>query len=162
MADISIVSLFCEDIREEKQNTDSLMGIMPDNLNVPGPGAIPRMALYTRIHLNPAFDPGRIHIRIVQANGEEVSLGDIEPHLVKKARDDAVAAGVPIAGVISRAVFGNFPIKAEGVVRAIVLAAGTETISAMLNVKFIGAASAPSASAPQPAQSPAAVLASKP
>lgn len=156
MPGISIIGLFCEDIREEKAGTDSLMGILPDNLNVPGPGMIPKLALYTRFHIDPAIDPGTIAIRIDHPNGDRMMLTTLDPALIKKARDDAMAGGFPIAGLISRSGFGNFPLQAEGVIKAVAIVSGQEIVCANLKVKFVRPASGPSVSAPPAAQSPPA------
>lgn len=46
------VTVFAEDVREEKQGTISLIGILPDILAIPNmPSALPKIAIYTRIHV---------------------------------------------------------------------------------------------------------------
>lgn len=156
MPKVLVIGLFCEDMREEKSGSETLVGVLPDNINMPIPGALAKLGLYIRFHFDPAVDPGQIFTRIVHPNGEETKLGELDAAVVKKARDDARAAGVPIAGVISRAMIGNFPVKIPGIVRAIANVGGEDITCAMLNMKALPQPTPATASAQQPSQSPAA------
>jgi len=137
MLPVSIVGFFCEDIREEKAGTDTIIGIMPDNVNVRSiPCVFPKLGIYIRIHLDPAHDPGEIQLKLALPDGSEFSLGRFEASLVTNSIDTARAGGGPLAGLISRAVASPFRIPAAGRIRAIVTVKGTEYIAAALNVQI--------------------------
>jgi hypothetical protein len=165
---ISTVGLFCEDIREERSGQDTLIGILPDNLELaptptatPGLRIISRLCLYIRINVDPSFDPGPLTIRLIYPNGEELTFGPMDPALVKKTREEALADGKPYAGLISKVVLGNFNAKSDGRVRLMLNAGGEDYLCGALNVRLLPAAAA-SASGPQPSLSPAALPVTKP
>src|SRR5947199_412358 len=69
------IGIFCEDIREEKNEVYSLIGVMPDNINVPAtPGMLPKLAIYARFHVPPTLNVGAIDLKLRFANGVEVAL----------------------------------------------------------------------------------------
>jgi hypothetical protein len=137
MRTASVVGLFCDDIREEKRGTDTLVGIFPDNINVPAlPITFAKLAVYIRIHLDPSNDPpGAIPIRIEMPNGSQMPLGTLEESLVNKTLQDAKATGAPIAGLISRAVASPFHLPAAGRLRVIVTIADEDVLAAAINVQ---------------------------
>ena len=50
MNDISVVALFCSDVRQEKGGTETIVGIFPDNVNLLTiPGAFAQMYVYVRM-----------------------------------------------------------------------------------------------------------------
>lgn len=164
---ISAVGLFCEDIREERSGQDTLIGILPDNLQLeqpPAPGVpvariLPRLCIYMRINIDPSFDPGPVTTRLIYPNGEELNFGPLDPALIKKTRDAALEENKPLAGFISKVVLGNFNTKSEGRIRLVLSAGGDDYLCGSLNIKLIAPTSSASASAPPPAQSPAAASA---
>lgn len=158
MPNISVVGLFCEDIRQESAGSDTIIGILPDNLHVTQAGILPRLALYIRIHLDPATDPGPIKSRVVSPNGEVVTESEIDPNLVRATREKALSQGSPLAGLISRLTWSNFPARESGRVRALITAGGKEFVCAHLNI-HVPEASPATASEQQPSQSPDAAQA---
>ncbi len=133
--DISAVGMFCEDIREEKAGTDTLIGILPDNMTVPQPGSIPKLCLYVRIQFEPKVDPGDIVIRVFLPTGENIMENIIEPELIKGARDKAISRDAPLVGLFSRMTWGNFPAQSSGRVKVSISAGGREWICGHLNIK---------------------------
>ena len=118
---LSVMALFCEDIREEKDGIVSLIGIIPDTINLmhaTAGAAVPsgdtaarvlsKLCIYTRINFEPEYDLREPELRLALPNGEVVSLGKIEATTVRQARSDATTKGAPLAGVISRAVLAGF------------------------------------------------------
>jgi hypothetical protein len=90
------IGLFCEDIREEKSGQLNLIGIMPDNLNIPATPAptdgkilqamIPKLALYVRVHLEPEDDPGEVQISLIFPNGDVSNIASFPAELVEESK----------------------------------------------------------------------------
>lgn len=115
MRDISAIALFCHDIREEKSGTYSLIGVVGDNINVPGfPGAIPKFAIYVRIHVSVNWNPCEFDIFLNNSNGDRILVSKIEKELVEKTLYDAKLQGNNIGGIYSHLVASPFPIQKEG------------------------------------------------
>lgn len=111
----SCVALFCEDIREETKGTFSLIGILPDNLKVPGfPGGFKSLALYIRISFPPTENPGPIRLDMVDVDNNNIVLTVLENALIDRAIREAIDVGSPLAGLISKVEFGTWPITKPG------------------------------------------------
>jgi hypothetical protein len=136
MDDISTVALF-SDIREEKGNTATIVGVMPDTLNVSKfPGTLPKLCIYVRIHVGVDFDPGAIFTRIV-LNGAEISRSGIQTELFKKSKDKAKTNGKGYVGLISTFVLTPFGVTQEGRLEALVTAAGKEYVAGSLDLRHV-------------------------
>ena len=136
MSQLSVVGMFCEDIREEMSGQDMLIGILPDNLDVPTfPGAMPKLGFYVRFHMDPAVDPGPLALRIRMPDGTERAHAVIDPTVVSKTRADAQASGSPIAGLITKTIIAPFRIDGPGRILLIVTQGGAEQVCALLNVQ---------------------------
>jgi hypothetical protein len=120
MQGISVVGLFCEDIREERAGTDTIIGILPDNINFPQwPAFFPKLCLYVRIHVIPSFEPGQISVHLVMPDGTEPGKIDLDPDLVKKTREAALASKAPTAGFISKFVMSPLQLSGPGRIQAV-------------------------------------------
>jgi hypothetical protein len=120
MQNISVVGLFCEDIREEKTGADTIIGVLPDNLNVPKlPAFLPKLCLYVRIHVNSSFDPGPISVHLAMPDGSVIAKIDLEPELVRTTLKTSQTAKAPIAGFISKFILSPFQIVAPGRIQAV-------------------------------------------
>lgn len=117
MLPTTAMALFCEDIREEKGEVVTLVGVLPDTLNLetgegatiePGQKFLAKLCLYVRINFDPDFPLKPPHIRLVLPKEEILSVGEIGADVVEKAKSDAKARGHLLAGVISRAVLIGF------------------------------------------------------
>lgn len=149
MAQILITGLICEDIRAEKSGQETLVGIFPDNIRVPEfPGAIPKLSIYVRIHIDPAFDPGPIKIRLIVPSGEEHDLSELSEEFIKHVRDQALAKGAPIAGIISRATISPLQIGSPGRLIVVANVQGKEFPCAALNFEKTESEDVTSSSAP--------------
>jgi len=121
MNKINIVAVFCQDIREERDELISLMGILPDNINViaqdavastPGmPRLLSKLCMYVRIHFDPEFDLPEPHMRLVSSSNQTVQLGKIAADIVDRAKTEAKKKGNPLAGVIARLEVGGLPMR---------------------------------------------------
>jgi hypothetical protein len=141
MQAFSVVGLFCEDIREEKAGTDSLIGIMPDNIQVPNvPGMLTKLALYTRMNIDVKFDPGAISLLLVAPDGHRTLLSEIPSELITKAIREANEKGAPYAGIISRTGFGTFGVQKPGRVVVVANTGGEDHFVAALNFEIASTA----------------------
>lgn len=115
MDNISAIVLFCDDIREEKSGAHSLMGIMGDNVEVPGfPGAINRVAIYVRINLPLSFDPCLLKLVMHPPSDEPTVINEIDEGLVARSISEARDLENPIAGIYSKMVASPFPTPVSG------------------------------------------------
>lgn len=137
MSDFNATAVFCEDIREEKAGTHSLIGIFGDTMNVPSvPGMIPKLAVYVRIHFPIDFAPSCDFRLLLQASaGMEFELGVIEQKLIKKTLRDAKKEGAPLAGVYSVMIASPFPVNEGGRMIVVLKWANGEMILGNLNIK---------------------------
>jgi hypothetical protein len=119
MLPVTAMALFCEDIREEKGDVVTLVGILPDTLNLEtADGAtietgqtqkfLSKLCLYVRINFDPDFPLKVPRIRLVLPKDEILSVGEIGSDVIEKAKSEAAAKGHLLAGVISRAVLIGF------------------------------------------------------
>ncbi len=136
MERVSIVGMFCEDIREEKAGGATLLGIFPDNVNVPMiPGAFPKLCIYVRAIFDPTIDPGPVDLALVLADGESQSLGALDSEIAAKGREDALQKGSPLVGLIASITMANLPIMQAGRIKIVATMAGEEIVCGVMNVQ---------------------------
>ena len=141
MSFMMATGLFCEDIREEKQGTETLVGILPDNMFVPilgeaeqsGQPVFPKLALYVRINLHPKALVDTLSIKLRLPDDKVLNLTTFEKELIEKSRRDA--SELPFVGLISKVVFGPMPIPVDGKFEAIAELNGSDTVCGFLGVK---------------------------
>ena len=115
MVEISAVALFCEDLREEKDNKISLIGIMGDNIAVPGfPGALAKLAIYIRINYPTDMKPQSLEIVMTHSDGERLVVNNIDESFVKKTIEEAAAQNNPVAGIVTQLIAAPFAINSAG------------------------------------------------
>jgi hypothetical protein len=133
MIAVSVVALFCEDIRDEVSGAHTLVGVISDHIRVPAiPGALAKLSIYVRINFDPEYDPGEISVRLRMSDGTEMPLTKFEPELIAKAKSDALASGFPVAGLISKTAAAPFPITQRGITRVLVNVGGAEFLGGAL------------------------------
>lgn len=138
--DFSTLALFCEDIREEKAGTETIVGIFPDNLSVPKvPGVFPKICVYLRIHVRPDFNPGSIVTYIKMSDGAVISESRMQGDVVEKALSSARATGLPYAGLITKFVMVQLRVNVPGRISALVNIAGREYVAGALNIQVVSA-----------------------
>jgi hypothetical protein len=133
---ISVVALFCSDVREEKAGTVTIVGVFPDNMNVSKvPAALPKLCVYVRMHVHVDFDPGPLFTRIVM-DGQEVSRSDVQDELIQTTRAKGKAMGRSFIGLISTFAMSPLPIAKAGQIQALVTAGGKEYVAGSLNFQL--------------------------
>jgi hypothetical protein len=130
------VSLFCEDIRQEKSNVDTLIGIFPDNISVAQtPGVMPKCCLYVRGHFPVAHPPAKVEVRLaVPWEAHTIHLGQIEAPVIHAAVANAKEKEDRWIGLIFKAQFLNFPIPQPGRIFVIVSTGTKEFLTGTLRV----------------------------
>jgi hypothetical protein len=134
MRPFPIIALFCEDIREEKSGQDTLVGILPDNLNIVNlPGMLSKLGIYIRIQLEHEDNPQTIKIRVKGPLSQHLEIGSLD-HLIGQAKSQAQEKGFPFAGLVAKSIISPFPVQELGKIEAIVEIDGTEYICGALNI----------------------------
>jgi len=150
---MKIVGFFCEDLRPETAGTETIVGVLPDNMIVPGvPGAIPKLAIYLRIQIDMHEAPELITVTLKAPWGETIPLGKTDKVLIEKAQQAAKDSNLPIAGIVMRAMLSPFGVQGYGLITAVAEFGGAERVCAMLNIRPPDPVSA-TASEPPAAQS---------
>jgi hypothetical protein len=136
MNDVSVVALFCDDIRQEASGTVTIVGVYPDNVNVPKiPGGLLKLGIYVRIHLDPSFAPVPISTWLELPDGKELNRDEVDPKLVRDALSKASTSEAPYAGLIASFVIANFGITEPGRVKAMVQLGDQKIVAGALNVR---------------------------
>src|SRR4051812_43918356 len=121
MAPWNAIGFFCEDIRPETDNKLTLIGLFPDNLHVASfPSAILKIGILVRINVDVEADIGPVSAKIRLPDGTDIPLSGFDSEGVKKAQEDAIARGAPLAGFIISGVFGQLKIANAGRMLALV------------------------------------------
>jgi hypothetical protein len=141
----NVVGLFCEDVREEKTG-HTVIGVFPDNMEVPHlPGALPKLGLYVRCHVDPMADVGEVSLKLKFPDGNEVPLTKFDEATVKKTQADTRAKGTPLCGLVLIAVAAMVQLGGPGRLLAIVTIAGEEVLAATINFELAPTAPSPTA-----------------
>jgi hypothetical protein len=114
-----VLCLFCEDIREEKNDMTTIVGVLPDSLNVAGlPGMMPKFGFYVRVVVDtdgpPKLFGGRLEI---PGMAEPILMPGLSEAEIAKSAQDAKLAGTPSFGLIVRGTLSPLPITALGFLR---------------------------------------------
>jgi hypothetical protein len=155
MRPFSFVGIFCEDIRDEVSGTHTIVGVLPDNINIGGlPGMLPKLGIYIRIQIDKDANPKTLKARMKVPGAGTFEVADFE-NLIASAKQQAEEKGTPFAGLIAKGSFTPLPISELGRIEAIVEIDGTEYICGVLNLIQPEAAIEASAASAPPASPPA-------
>ena len=137
MLHTSVICLFCEDLREEKKGTDTLIGILPDNITIAeAPAMFTKLALYARIQAPTEKPPSSVSLRLELPGGETVDLGEMPVDKITKAVETARREGAPYIGLILKAIMTGITVDSSGRLSAIAHLDGEEYLAGTLNVKI--------------------------
>lgn len=141
---LQMIGLFCEDIREEASGQQTLIGVLPDNINLPAPPSeaaksarprIPKLGLYLRVQIGTEEDLSPLTIKLIFSNGSEVDLGTIDQNLIERSKSEAKENGLALAGIRFSAVLQGFQIQSFGAMSAVAEIAGERKLFGMLNFR---------------------------
>jgi hypothetical protein len=151
---MDIVGLFCEDIREEKSGQITVVGLLPDNLNIAAPSkfpvgqehrdkprpVIPKLGLYVRVNLLRDETPKPMKIKLILHDKSEIALGEISAEIIATAKNQAAENGLPIAGIYSHAAIAGFQPTGSGQILAVVEEGPHRHVCGVLNLIILNAA----------------------
>ena len=136
------VGVFCDDVRPENEGRMSVMGIMPDNADVPGfPFLLLRLGAYVRVHVLPTSNINQIEVVIRFPTGQEQTLGTFDAVQIEKSKAEAKESGANWCGFITAAVAGNVTIPESGILRLVAKVGNEESICGSLNLRLAATSS---------------------
>jgi hypothetical protein len=131
----SASALFCEDIREEKSGQYTIVGILPDSLNVQRvPAVLPKLGIYLRFHLNTASKFRTIKATLRVPGGKDIPLAEVHQKLLAELRAKALSSGMPFAGLVYKTLFSPFGVSAGGRFEVVAEINGADHICGALNI----------------------------
>jgi hypothetical protein len=143
------LALFCEDIRQEKNDINSLIGILPDNISVEGfPGFAPKLGVYIRINFDPKQQLVPISYELILPDGKAVATDKIKTPILEKAQADSLRDGNPVASLVSRVVMSPFPFEQAGRIQVLVNVGEIKLFAGSINVRIATSSS----ETPQPSE----------
>ena len=129
----SAITLFCDDIREEHMGMITLVGVYPNNVNVPSfPFVLPKLGIYTRILIDVNDALRKITIHISAPDGKIELSTEIDEESIAKSQMAAKDKGSPIVGIMAHAIAAPFVVKEAGQIKLIVNIEGVEYIGGVL------------------------------
>ena len=130
MNDISVIANFCSDVRQEKGGTETIVGVLPDRINLPEiPGAFAQMTVYIRMHLRTDYRPVEIVSRIVLPDGSELDRSEMKDTFIQGAREKVIERGAPYFGLVAKFLVAPLRITQEGRIQAIVSVDGRDIVA---------------------------------
>jgi hypothetical protein len=136
--EITAVAFFCQDIREEVGGTNTLVGVMSDNTQVPRiPFALGRFGIYARALLPLTVEPHDLALIMRLPDGTDVKVGEYTEDFIRSAIEEARETGTPAVGIIATSTASPFPVLAEGVHRLLLKAGEEEKLIGMMNFTLI-------------------------
>jgi hypothetical protein len=146
------IGVFCEDIREEKSGTETLVGVLPDNMGTDFPAVLPKLCVYIRVHVSIDIEYKMISARMTLLDKRDQSMGSFDANFIKQTQAESRKNGASFSGFIFRALAAIFPIAGPGRLVLTAKVDDEEIVCGSLNI-----ASPPAiASSPPAGQSPTA------
>lgn len=137
MRPIVALALFCDSVRRERGGSDTIVGVLPDNMNIKEtPAVLPRLSLYIRLQFDPDADVNPVSLFLRTPDGEMISLGVLAPEVFDRARRQAKENAKPYAGMIARTEMAPFQVIRPGRIDAIVKTATDEILAGHLTFKL--------------------------
>lgn len=148
---LQAVGFFCEDVREEQAGTETLIGIYPDNMAVPGiPGMLHKLGIFVRINFDPESPPSKGTVVLIAPDDSRQVIGEFSEQLIQESRNGAVAQGTLIAGLKMRSTLIPFPVFTPGRFQLIAEFGDDQYLCATLGFKVVEPPSEATSSAPSP------------
>lgn len=139
MQAVSAVCIFCEDIRQERSGQDTLVGTLPDTVEMSAlPINFPKFAIYLRIHLDVDRQPREISAKVLNTNGSEISAATWDQTLLDTAFAGSRANELPIVGLIFKSFVSPLIITSAGKIVATATIDGIDYVAGSLRVTLNG------------------------
>jgi hypothetical protein len=138
MNDISAISLFCPYMHTDKDNSDTLVSIYPDNVEIPQAGVtLPVLANYTRIQFDPHNPPKNLELQFRDPENAVIISNKVASEVVEKAVSDGLRDEQPRVSLILRMNAVGFTLQKLGRYSMWFNADGTEKLCGTLNIKVL-------------------------
>lgn len=141
---ISAIALFCDDIREEKSGAITLVGVLPDNIDIPPRPAdvppeahilLPKLCIYVRLHFDPQMEIGEAKLRVIFPDGSVHDVSSLDSAALLRARDQTVVQNGPFVGVFSRIEMSTVRVTSYGRMKVEFVLDGKSYLCGALNFK---------------------------
>jgi hypothetical protein len=133
----AFISLFCDDIREERSGADTIVGVYPDNLSLPHiPSVIPKFGIYTRLYFEKSENTPKIiaaHLKLSWSD-EIINIGDFGGIQLQNAFDEADKDKRKRVGIIMKAMLAGFAVTKTGSIDVILNIDGKEVVSGSVRI----------------------------
>ena len=135
MRSISVIGIFCEDIREEKSGQDTLVGILPDGILIDTiPASLPKLGLYFRMHAPPDFDLSTpVLLRLIHTDGKVIVESRLEESFKASMPSERIS-NIPYLGLLQKVVMTSLPVTKEGRIIAEITIGDRTEICASLGI----------------------------
>lgn len=145
MFETNVLGLFCEDVREEKGGSVTLVGLMPDNINLDVIGeappdaarTMPKVCIYARVNFDVDQPVKNVDLHLIFTDTVSIPIGKIDGNVIDLAVKQAKEKDLPFAGVTMRAAINALNVPKPGIVRLEALVDGKTTLLAIMNVNFV-------------------------
>ena len=151
MTPLSIIGVFCEDIRVETGDTLTLVGLLPDNIHTAPLEAssdqaeeasagqrrlLGKLCIYVRANFEPQDPVEKIDLRLTLPNDEVVEIGSASSDMIEKAKRDAEEKGNALAGIMTRCMLQPFQLPKAGILKLEAIIGSEVRIIGHLNFKL--------------------------
>lgn len=117
----SVLCLFCEDIRVEKSEAMTIVGIWPDNVAVPSfPGNLTKISIYARAMFPASKPPGSFSLQLALPwPPGTLEVGQMSADMIATAAKQAREQDNETIGLILWGAIANFQVPASGRIKAV-------------------------------------------
>jgi hypothetical protein len=147
----SAVGWFCDDVREEKGNKETIVGIYSDTVSVSSfPGAFKRITIYVRIQadVDQEVSTLKLFLSVPGVEGEgEVGIFSLDG--LKEGQERSKQRGLPFITLITQATIEPLMVPSEGLIKATLQFNDHRTVVAAMLVRL---RSSPSSASEPPSE----------
>lgn len=141
MTSPTCIALFCEDIRRETGNRDTIIGVLPAVTRISKlPGTFRRFSVYFRIRLPLDHDANKRVFINIEADGVSDAEVEDDEGMPKESLERAIARAkernAPFVEITARLHLNDFPVIGTGQIRAIATVGDEHLVGAFLNVEL--------------------------
>jgi len=132
---LSAFALFCDSVREEKGGLNTIVGVMPDNVEVPAfPGAFTRLSVHYRVIIPIGFEIKPVTLTVALPNTPKLEMG-FETSLIEAALRNSSEQGNPSTTLVGSFTVNNIQIPEPMKINALVRCGDAEILAGYLNIK---------------------------
>ena len=112
---VQAVSIFCEDIRAELGNKESLIGTLPSNISMGSyPAAVTKFCIYTRITLVAGAKLDLYDLIMITPAGQSMFLSKLDQRTIDECHAAMLKYGDPTGAIVMRVIGEPFVFQVPG------------------------------------------------